>query len=419
MSRSFLLVAMAASLIPGVVASQQSLTPPGMPPLRAVQERPVEAPQDEDAREESTVREESGSLSFGPPQPAARGGSPATTLTPPVVTTRPVNPGQEMPPLNIRAAPAERPEGRMAGTPAEGARSAPSPVSTPAPQRRAAHSNPDRAAETDEIARLEAEVAAARARLPAGPASVGAAASGGQIPPAELSVKPGVPVVFNIARQHLNRIITPYASPFVKTTTEGTTATVEGRIVYVASNNPGPVSLFIGDDSDPVNAIAVTVVPRDIPAVQVTLKVEGYEPSVARPVNPVDAERFELSQPFLQTIRELFRALALGEVPSGYGMSPIRGAHPMMPDCPMTGLQIRPMQEVAGSQMLVLVAKARNVGGVPVSLNEEMCASDHVVAVAAWPRRELLPGQATEVFIALRRPVERPSKVRPSVLMGN
>ncbi len=91
----------------------------------------------------------------------------------------------------------------------------------------------------------------------------------------------------------------------------------------------------------------------------------------------------------------------------------------MMPDCPMAGVRFRAMQEVTGSQMIVIVAKAENVGGLSVTLNEEMCASDHVVAVAAWPRRDLLPGQATEVFIALRRPVERPAKVRPSVLLGN
>jgi len=397
----FHLVAILAAYLPLQALAQQSLTPPGMPPLRPVQERPVETQQEEpDSQNGSSVRDEGGSLSL-------------TSLTPPAVTTRPVNPNQEMPPLTIRpqpqnqaqqsAVPAAEPPRAAAATP----RSAPS----------ARGEGTARGAEQDEIARLEAEVAAARARLPSAPVPTGV--GGGQIPPAQMTVKPGVPVVFNIARQHLNRIVTPYASPFVKTTTEGTTATVEGRIVYIATNSPGPVSLFIGDESDPVNALVVTVVPRDIPAVQVKLNVEGHEASVARPLNPVAAQQFELSQPFLQTIRELFRSLAMGEVPSGFGMTPIRGSHPLMPDCPMTGIRFRPMQEVTGSQMLVLVAKAENVGGVPASLNEEMCASDHVIAVAAWPRRDLMPGQATEVFIALRRPVQRPSNVRPSVLMGN
>lgn len=419
MNRSIVLTAVLAVVLADIAAAQQSLTPPGMPALRPVQERPTEVPREEAQSDGSDVRDESGSLSFSPPamSTGARG-DPSSTPPPSVVTTRPVNPNQEMPPLNVRSDSSERQAPRMTATPAEGSRPAPGSDRQASPgDRPTNHASAPRTSERDEIARLDAEVAAARARLPAGPAPTGV--GGGQIPPSEMTVKPGVPVVFNIARQHLNRIVTPYASPFVKTTTEGTTATVEGRIVYIASNNPGPVSLFIGDESDPVNAVAVTVVPRDIPAVQVTLRVEGYEPSVARPMNPGAAEQFELSQPFLQTIREIFRALALGEVPSGYGMAPIRGAHPMMPDCPMTGVRFRPMQEVAGSQMLVLVAKAENVGKIPVSLNEEMCASDHVVAVAAWPRRELLPGQATEVFIALRRPVERASNVRPSVLMGN
>lgn len=394
--------------------AQQSLTPPGMPTLRPVPQKPVE-----EKPAERTRGGEDESLSFS--VPSMRGGAeeepssaPSPASSRPSVTTRPVASAgsSPMPPLNVAAgAMPPRSSAVPAASPAR-------PVAAPTLRPSRGAQVPSAAqSEREEIEALDRDVARARAALPA--ASQGGTVSGGQIPPSEMTVKPGQPVLFNIARQHLNRIVTPFASPFVKTTSPGTTATVEGRVVYIATANPAPVSLFIGDDSDPVNALAVTVVPRDIPAVQVTLKVEGYEPSVSRPIDPAAAEDFELSQPFLQTIRELFRTLATGEIPSGYGMAPVRGAHPMMPDCPMTGIRLRPMQEISGSQMVVLVARADNVGSVPAQINEEMCASDSVVAIAAWPRRELAPGQSTEVFIALRRGAARSASQRPSTLMGN
>lgn len=236
----------------------------------------------------------------------------------------------------------------------------------------------------------------------------------GRPPAPGMTLRPGRNAMITIARTHLNRLITPFPEPVVKSTAVATTTSIEGSVVYVATESTEPVSLFVMDANDPVNAMSLTLVPRDIPAVQVSLELEGYLPRMA----PAPTGQGGRARTHLDQLRDLMRALAQGGVPSGYAVSKLNGRHGLMPECVLPGIQTTPAQLVSGANVSVVVVRARNVSTISTVVDEQMCSANRVLAVAAWPRRQLEPGQETEIFIALKRQAQAPSGARPSTLTG-
>ncbi|OGU22730.1 MAG: hypothetical protein A2580_14970 [Hydrogenophilales bacterium RIFOXYD1_FULL_62_11] len=232
--------------------------------------------------------------------------------------------------------------------------------------------------------------------------------------PSTLSIKSGRNEMVQVARNHLNRFVTPFRNPEVRTTAAVTTTKVEGSIVYVATASHEPVSVFIIDGDSPVNAFSLTLMPRDVPAVSVSLQMDG--PLAMQMASAAEGPSFETADDFVSGLRETFRALAQGEVPSGFGMRPVDPRAPGMPECVLPGLQATPAQEISSGSVVIIVSKLTNRSGIPQSVDESRCASDRTLAVAAWPHVELLPGQSTELFIALRRSAAPAGNARPSVL---
>ena len=261
-----------------------------------------------------------------------------------------------------------------------------------------------------EAASLAKELAGLRSKL--------GEAAGRRVEPSaagEIVVKPGRSEVVRIARTQLNRFVVPFANPFAKTASTATTLETDGQVVYVASNETEPFGVMISDEDNPVNAIALTLIPQDIPAISTTLRVDGY---LAAPL-AVGPSAATAAQPgedaFVHSIRETFRSIATGSVPGGFGLKTIMpGAD--APDCFMPGLKIEPAQEISNAQISVYVQKVTNTTKSPAQIDESRCASDRVIAVAAWPYVELMPMQSTELYIAVRREPPTPSNQRPSVL---
>lgn len=330
----------------------------------------------------------------------------ALTLGAPAPTTKPAT---RRPPLPAQTKPAPAPESstRSVGT------LTPPPPSSPVAARTIGHQQAPATPAVDpaaEIARMQREVEAAKAA---------ADAKNNRPPPNLLSVKPGRNEVLSIAGQgQLNRLVTPFARPYVRTTAQSATTTVEGSVIYVATATNDPVSLFIMDEGDEVNAISLTLKPREIPSVQVTVELEGYRPAVLRPASIEQAQTFEASQAHTETLREVMKSLATGEVPPGYGISMIQPGQFSGVDCLIDGVQILPAQLVSGATLQVVVSRVQNTSPWPVEINESLCASDYTLGVAAWPRTVLQPGEATELFVAMRRDAAPRGKVRPSTLGG-
>ena len=77
-----------------------------------------------------------------------------------------------------------------------------------------------------------------------------------------------------MAIDHLNRIVTPFAAPQVRTVSQATTQ-VDGSAIYVATATEEPVSLFITEAGDTATALSLTLAPRHIPPREVRLVLAG------------------------------------------------------------------------------------------------------------------------------------------------
>jgi hypothetical protein len=79
-----------------------------------------------------------------------------------------------------------------------------------------------------------------------------------------LRVTPGINEIIPVAQGHLNRIITPFDSPKVRTVSPATTQ-IEGHVLYVAPADENPVTLYVTPGDNEELALSLTLAPRRIP----------------------------------------------------------------------------------------------------------------------------------------------------------
>ena len=244
---------------------------------------------------------------------------------------------------------------------------------------------------------------------------------------AVLTMTPGVNQIIPVAIGHPNRIVTPFGNPEVVSTSlsggqkEGECGEVciKDNVVYVATDKEHPVTMFITEKGSETQALSLTMVPRKIPPREVFLKMDGQSIAGGLYSSP-KAEKWEKSQPYVETIRTVFRKLALGEIPQGYTMTEVPDTvAPPVCDQPGIEASFREGQMVIGHSLSVFVGVAENVSGNAIEFQEATCGDWDVAAVTTWPHKVLEPGQKTEVYIA-RKEIKgkAPSSKRPSLLSG-
>lgn len=242
------------------------------------------------------------------------------------------------------------------------------------------------------------------------------------VEPQHIEVKPGVNELMPIAVSHLNRLVTPFDNPVVTTTSQATTST-KGRIVYVATADETPVTLYItpGDNQD--IALSLTLIPKRIPAreIHLTLDTRSYKTLTKLQQSATSAsvgKKGDQEQDHIARLKKIFRDLGLQRSSAGFALREPVGGETIT--CTQPGLNTRTGQTLEGQDLLILVGVARNGGGDPLELDERACsgARGEVLAVAAWPKVVLGPGEATELYVALRRVPEEASSARPSLLGG-
>lgn len=239
-----------------------------------------------------------------------------------------------------------------------------------------------------------------------------------------LTMTPGVNEVIPVAVNHPNRIVTPFSTPEVTSTTlagpsadgDCSEVCIKDNVVYVATAKEHPVTMFITEKGSEAQALSVTMVPRRIPPREVFLKLDDATMFNNHTLyGNKKAEVWERSQPYLETIRTIFRGLALGDIPQGYSL----GKTPRsveLPRCDHPGLEVdfSKGQFMSGHSINVFVGVATNTSSLPVEFKESWCGSWETAAAAVWPRNLLMPGEKTEVFVATKqkRPGTATSKRR-------
>lgn len=234
----------------------------------------------------------------------------------------------------------------------------------------------------------------------------------------KVTVKPGVNEIIPISVGHPNRILMPFENPKIRTTSNAG-FDVEGRAVYVTSNDEGrPVTAFVNDAGNSEVALSLTFVPKRMPPVEVELLLENN--GVANAYRSTKkAQAWEESQPYVTTLRDLLRDVAIGETPQGYSLSERPNAQ-SVPQCIQSGLRFDFVngQELTGHRLRVNVGIVENMSGHTVEFREPSCSGSGVKAVAAWPNPLLEPGQKTEVYVvqSITQPAEERHNVRRSLL---
>lgn len=232
--------------------------------------------------------------------------------------------------------------------------------------------------------------------------------------PWQLPVYPGVLEVIHIAQGHLNRIVTPFEHPKVKTVSTADIK-IDGNALYVASTQTKPITLYVSERKDPSVTLSLALKPEKIPPKDIYLTVAGGQRGGASAASRAKAQRFEELNDYQATLKALLREIALQETPLGYAVSAAdNDSNPEYFRCALRGFEVSLRQRLEGHHFKVGVHRITNRTTVPLEIREHGCYQKGVVAVAAWPNVTLLPGQSSELYIVQRSDVSAVRGIAPS-----
>jgi len=231
-------------------------------------------------------------------------------------------------------------------------------------------------------------------------------------------LKPGVNEIIPVSRGHLNRIVTPFESPKIKTASDATIS-VENNVVYVVSDKSAPISLFLTPSDSEGEAISVTLIPKSIPPREITLAFAKSHQRKIKYRGKKKAKKWEQSQAYVETIKKIFRDISLGKIPPGYSFKEnLEKGQGIF--CDMDGFTIKTHQMLEGSDFIVLVGVLKNTSKSIREFDESSCSMENVLSVAVWPDVYLAPGQSSEIYVINRFAEDKASQgsLRPSLLTG-
>lgn len=231
-----------------------------------------------------------------------------------------------------------------------------------------------------------------------------------------IEIEPGTTQLLRIARNYLNRLITPFEDPRVLTV-NSVEVRKEGASVFLATSSEKPVGVHIlSNDPDDTRGISLTLVPARIPPKTIELKwrTSGVE-GAPRALSP-RAKRWEQSAPYVEKLLELAELIARGEVPPGYSLA--RGSSDVICDVP--GLTFETGQQLTGARFSVFVQRVTNAALSAVELiGNAGCNVPGIALVAPWPEAHLAPGASTELYVVVINEAfeaQPKSEHRPSLL---
>jgi conjugal transfer pilus assembly protein TraK len=247
--------------------------------------------------------------------------------------------------------------------------------------------------------------------------------NGADLKPEQLSyvIKPGAVLTTDVSRNFLNRIVTPFDHPVVKSLSKTVSVEIVGRALFVSVDpaQAEPVVLYIMNKGDDLDSVSLMLNAKDVGPVQIDLQLPGQigVGEAAYKFDDNKASQWEQSAPYTQTLTDVMRQLAQRKVPPGYAFRDY-GSGDHMPTCQQAGLRVVPKQVMEGHDMVAFVGVLSNESQAPIELQETTCAVKGVLAVASWPGPLIQPHQSSEIYIVVKRS-DMPGfdGVRPSALV--
>lgn len=243
----------------------------------------------------------------------------------------------------------------------------------------------------------------------------------------EIVIKPGTNEIIRVAVNHLNRIVTPFESPKV-TTVKSVTTEVKDNVIYIATGEEDPITLFITEGDVQDLAISLTLIPQKIPPREISLRMPPDALHRIAAAGSRKAENWETSQPYISTIEALFKSVALQEIPPGYRMSseefnvsPVCREADLDKGFSHKGLSFsfKGGQVLVGHHLVMHIGVVSNITTRPIEFVNALCGDWNVAAVATFPHQIILPGESTEVYVAIKKNYQRDIRQqRPSLIKG-
>lgn len=231
----------------------------------------------------------------------------------------------------------------------------------------------------------------------------------------KLEITPGVNQMIPISIGHLNRIVTPFDKPKVRSVSEVTTEVIK-NVIYVASNDKSFSTLFISDKNEET-AISITLAPKAIPPREIHLTL-GNTSSAGMYAMPTStkAKRWEESDNYIETLKKINTLIAGGKTPPGYSLrEPVDSD--VFVQCYQRDIALELGQVLDGHNMFIQIYTLTNEGDKPVEINETACYRPGIVSVTTWPRTFLESGEKTELIVTHSRELSESAKIsRPSLL---
>lgn len=221
----------------------------------------------------------------------------------------------------------------------------------------------------------------------------------------EYVITPGTNEIIKVAVTHLNRFVTPFENPEILTQATRIVSEVSENVVYIGTDEQGPLTVFIKEKGSEEQAISLTLIPLEIPPREITLKFP-----IGNSVNysgTSKAKKWEESQPYVSTIEMLMKTIALGDVPRGYKIS--ESPEGSLPACRQTGLSFnfKNGQSLIGSHLDVQIGVITNITNTAIEFVEDTCGDWNVAAVSVFPHHVLEPNQKTEVYVVVKKNLHR------------
>lgn len=229
-------------------------------------------------------------------------------------------------------------------------------------------------------------------------------------------ITPGANQILPVSQHHLNRLITPFSNPEILTSSN-ITSEVKDNVIYLNLNEEAPATLFVKEKGEEGVALNLTLLPQKIPPREIQLKLTDIDNNAVS-MTRKKALSWESSQPYVDTMRELLRSMALGVIPDGYVHD---NSYPVLVTCRQSGLvfDFQKRQQFFGHNLMVIVGVAKNISKKSIEFQEMSCGNRHVAAVGAWPIRLLRPGDATEIFIVQKITQEKNYTQKRQQLIGS
>ncbi|MCD2452138.1 MAG: type-F conjugative transfer system secretin TraK [Methylicorpusculum sp.] len=227
--------------------------------------------------------------------------------------------------------------------------------------------------------------------------------------------KPGRTESVIIAKGKLNRIVTPYAEPKVLTV-DNVETKVDGSAIYIATDSESPVSMFISD-SESGNAASLQLSPQEL-VMPVEIRIEGDPKANTSEAGSSKNDRlFRQDSPYITEVKSIMQNLGKQQIPQGFTLVDLTDELRAMTFCHDPGLTYWPGQLLSGHDSRIVVLIAQNNGLLATTFEESFCASENTMAVAAWPKVRLEPGEKTEIYLLLRLPEGKSGEeIRPALL---